>query len=94
MIAGYVYRAEILCPGCMLASLPTGPGEAFDGWADCSVPRMTAEDNLDELAAAFGFDRMDETTFDSDDFPKVIFGLDAEGETCGQCGAWLREVDA
>lgn len=94
-VVGYIYRADIFCPGCLLAALPTGEGEAFDGWADCSIPPMTAEQNLDEIAYAFGIDRTDEWSFDSGDFPKVILSLDdAARDQCGQCGQVLREVDA
>lgn len=83
-IAGYVYRADIYCPDCILEKLPTGPGEAFDGWAD-ATGSMTAEQNLSELAAAFGIDRDEETTFDSDDFPKVVFADQIDGDSCGHC---------
>lgn len=87
-VVGYVFRADVWCPTCVLGALPTGEGEDFDGWADCSVPPMSVEDNLDELASVFGFDRMDETTFDSDDFPKVVLTFDEAGE-CGGCGEEL-----
>lgn len=86
-VAGYTYQAETLCPGCTLESLPTGPGEQFDGWQDLSG--MSAEDNLRELALSFGIDREDENTFDSDDFPKVIFASQVDGDACGRCGVEL-----
>jgi len=88
-VVGYTYRAETLCPACTLAALPTSEGEAFDGWRDVSVPPMGAESNLTELALAFGIDRMDECSFDSADFPKVIFSSSNEGDTCDQCGTEL-----
>lgn len=89
-IAAYAYGAELLCPGCTIEALPTGEGERFDGWALAEGVRMSAEDNLSELALAFGIDRDDESTFDSDDFPKVVFldSLEA-GETCSHCGGEL-----
>jgi hypothetical protein len=88
-IVGYTYQAETLCPGCTIASLPTGPGEAFDGWRDVTG-RMSAEDNLSELACAFGIDRNDESSYDSDEFPKVVFASSVEGdETCDRCGGEL-----
>ncbi|WP_301851148.1 hypothetical protein [Rhodococcus pyridinivorans] len=34
---------------------------------------MAVEDALDQIAASNGIDRMDERTFDTNDFPKVIF---------------------
>lgn len=87
-IVGYTYNADTYCPPCVIDALPTGDGEAFDGWKAC-VP-MNPEDNLNEIAAAFQIDRMDERSFDSGDFPKVIFESDAEGdEFCCVCG---REI--
>lgn len=85
-IVGYTYRAELLCPACTIRALPTGEGEQFDGWKDVSTPPMSAEENLTELAAAFGIDRFDEATYDSDEFPKVAFRDMVDGDTCGNCG--------
>lgn len=85
-IVGYTFKAENLCPTCTIKALPTGPGEAFDGWEDCSTPPMTVEDNLTELAAAFGIDRLSESSFDSDDFPKVIFAdMVGDEDQCMAC---------
>lgn len=89
-IAGYSYAADIACPSCVVSLLPAGDGEPFDGWALGEGVRMSTEDNLSEIAAAFGIDRMDERSSDSGDFPKVIFASDAdEGQTCGTCGEAL-----
>ncbi|MEX2290531.1 MAG: hypothetical protein WD794_09425 [Mycobacteriales bacterium] len=45
---------------------------------------------LDECAGALAVDRDDETTFDSDEFPKVVH-LDQvrADEPCGACGTDL-----
>jgi hypothetical protein len=86
-IVGYTYNADIYCPACIIAALPTGEGGAFDGWALGKGTTMATEDNLNEIAFAFGIDRKDETTFDSGDFPKVIFASQVEEPTnCGSCG--------
>jgi hypothetical protein len=86
-IVGYTFKANQYHPHCILDQLPTGPGEAFDGWDDVTG-KMTAEENLHELAAAFQIDRENEHSFDSDDFPKVIFASQVEdsSEVCGGCG--------
>ena len=85
-IVGYTYKADLYCPVCIVGMLPTGPGEEFDGWALAEGVRMSTEENLTEIAAAFGIDRMDEETFDSDDFPKVVFASQAlDGDHCGRC---------
>ena len=55
---------DTYCPGCIIDQLPTGPGQMYDGWALAPGVRMHPEDNLTEIAYAFGIDRGDETTFD------------------------------
>lgn len=90
-IAGYTFRADVYCPDCIIEALPTGEGEAYDGWALApGAGPMSTEDNLNEIALAFGIDRQDERTFDSSDFPKVIFHSQVEGDVCGHCGRELR----
>ena len=89
-VAGYTYRAANYCPSCIVAQLPTGPGEAFDGWALAPGVQMSTEENLTEIAFAFGIDRMDGRTFDSWDFPKVLFSFQVEdAEYCDSCGEEL-----
>lgn len=89
-IIGYTFQADIYCPECIASALPTGDGEAFDGWKLADGVRKPAEDNLSEIAAAFGINRDDESSYDSDEFPKVIFASMAEdAETCGSCGGEL-----
>lgn len=86
-IAGYTFAADIYCAGCIIGALPTGPGQAFDGWALAPRVSMTTEANLNEIATAFGIDRMDEHSFDSDAFPKVVFADQVEhDDRCGGCG--------
>ena len=79
-IAAYSYRAEILCPACTVEALITA-GDAAPAARD-----MPAETVLDQCAGAFAVDRDDETTFDSDEFPKVVH-LDqvAADARCGDC---------
>jgi hypothetical protein len=82
-IVGYMYSADIYCPGCILAALPTAQGGQFDGWKDLS--NQPVETSLDELAAAFGFDRHDEYSYDSDEFPKVVFAGQVHDGCCELC---------
>lgn len=80
-IVAYVYVAEILCPEdtkeAMLATGLTAP----------AAQQMAVEPLLDQIAAYLQIDRQDEHTFDSHDFPKVVFLSDlfAEDETCSRC---------
>lgn len=87
-VVGYVFKAAVFCPTCIIKVLPTGHGDPYDGWAT-NLP-MSTEDNLNEIAIAFGIDRQNEYSFDTDDFPKVIFSSDNEGETCDKCGRELE----
>jgi hypothetical protein len=76
-IVAYTFRADTYAPSAILAALPTGDGEDYDGWGypESAMPRTNAavEESLNELALAFGINRSDEYTFDSDTFPKVVF---------------------
>jgi hypothetical protein len=87
-IVGYTFCADNLCAACTVAAVAADP--RYDGWALAPGVRMSAEDNLIQIAAAFGVNRDDESSFDSGDFPKVIFASMAEdSETCGNCGTEL-----
>lgn len=91
-IVAYTFKADTYCPECIIGQLPTGEDEAFDGWGLGNGVYLSTEDNLSEIAYAFGIDREDEYSFDSGDFPKVVFSSQIEDdEYCGNC---LREIDA
>lgn len=53
----------------------------------------SVEDALDAIAVDRGVDREDERSFDSDEFPKVIFASQVEctEERCGGCGESLLD---
>ena len=89
-IVGYTYKADQFCTDCIreqvIASLPeelqvlAHPVDSEGG----EYP-WDAEWFLDQVAPHLDIeDRMDERTFDSDDFPKVIFSTQVEDtEHCG-----------
>lgn len=87
-IVAYTYKADTYCPTCIVEELRrriTGYGP-FD-WT------LDAETVLDQVALANGIDRYEETTFDSDEFPKVVFrdalvaaiDDDSHYNNCGGC---------
>lgn len=79
-IVAYNYKADIFCPKCAVVELRrqiTGYGP-FD-WT------LPVEEVFDSVAMANGIDRYDEATFDSDEFPKVVF-RDMTENNCGRCG--------
>lgn len=80
-ITGYTFRADTYCPTCMANSMVKFVGEEQQG-----PDHWQVEDLLDSIAASLGIDREDERTFDSGDFPKVVFSTDDDGIECGQCG--------
>ena len=85
-VVGYTYRAETFCPEHIIQQLPTGEGETFDGWKLAEGVQMSTEDNLNEIAAAFGIIREEESSFDSEFFPKVIFASQVdEHDYCSVC---------
>ena len=66
-IIGYTYRAESYYGESIIEQ---------DGVTSNDYPEsMSVEDVLDAEAALRGINREDEYSFDSDDFPKVIFAL-------------------
>ena len=78
-IVGYTYNAETYCENGIILAM--GEYQRSD---------ESAEHALDRIAMRRGIDRMDERSFDSDDFPKVIFASQVESpEICGSCGSDL-----
>ena len=81
-IVAYVHTAEIVCRDCMrrraaFACEAAGVNSEFKGVGDL----------LEAWAKADGISREDEGTYDSDDFPKVVFASDVtDDETCTVCG--------
>lgn len=69
-VVGYSYNAEIICSECAyeLGKRQALAAGSSYSWGDGG----TAEDALNGWANVIGLDRVDESSFDSDDFPKVI----------------------
>lgn len=87
-IVAYVYRADLYCPEC----LPDVMQRRAD-LLDVYPAGFNTEAWLDRCAEVLGIDREDESTFDSDDFPKVVFRDQLEDdERCGRCGRVLEEL--
>lgn len=79
-VVGYTYRADMFDPACMVEVL------IREGRLSPGARGMSAEEALDQLAEVESVDRRDESTFDSDEFPKVALGVFRhEGDVCGAC---------
>lgn len=86
-VVGYTYKADIVCPACILsamraAGLPVAP--VLDTY------QVTAA--VDSVAADLGIDPEDEYSYDSDNFPKVLFSHQVDDDDmCGRCGVPLED---
>jgi hypothetical protein len=81
-IVAYVYRAEELCPQCTLKAVAR----------DRYIPASAVEWALDAIAEGLRIDRTDESSFDSEVFPKVVFRDHLEechDPRCDDCGEAL-----
>lgn len=90
-VVAYTYQTELLCPPCTVAALR----DDAERWvADEDSPH----DQIELLAEFADIDLNDESSYDSDDFPKVVFADqiiidDVNGqpvpEACNRCGERL-----
>jgi hypothetical protein len=78
-VVAYTFNADTYCLDCMhkiamrCADMSTSEG-------------VTLDDAMATWAAMFGIDINDEHSYDSGDFPKVVFSGSVEGvEHCGEC---------
>ena len=79
-VAAYSYWAELYCPTCVIEAM------IATGLAAPAARDMAVEDALDQCADALAVDRGDEPSFDSHEFPKVVFLGDIDqDDTCGDC---------
>lgn len=94
-VCGYTYQADIYCPEhvCEAVALDARRFGVVPGRMDYE----DAEDYLKRMAPMYGIkDRTDEYTFDSDQFPKVIFlghACDMDHDYCAACGDDLSGCD-
>lgn len=89
-IVGYTYKADIYCGECVLDELAR---DINAGYVEAAREMgFSTEKVLNRLALRIPLDREREETFDSGDFPKVIFRDQtdvADDEQCSMCGNYL-----
>lgn len=84
-IVGYAYGADIACPSCMRTNAALYAEQHGQTSAGMSLPELLAF-----WADREGINPEDESSYDSEDFPKVIFASQAGDEdSCGECGESL-----
>lgn len=75
-IVAYIYRAELWTPEGIVSE------GIRQGWLSPAARDMSTEDALDMAQHYFTLDRYDECSYDSDEFPKVVFScMTEDGET-------------
>ena len=84
-ITGYTFRADNYCPTCIGREIAEFVRESGGSLPE-DLNRWQVEAALDAIAEVVGVERENESSFDSDDFPKVVLSLDDDDVTCGQCG--------
>ncbi len=90
-IVGYQFHAEILCPKCTVQQLFNDIDKAVTFGGAVHLDHEDYEDVLDRVARDwYGIDRTDESTFDTDVFPKVVFSDTETDGVCGTCGEELE----
>ena len=79
-IVGYTFNAENLCPSC------TAIAVGVDHRISYEIPGL-----IDEAGRKAGINVADERTFDSSEWPKVIFEcrVESDEERCGRCNESL-----
>lgn len=84
-IVAYTFQADTWCPGCVREYATAQIN--FLGKFYVDTEDMSTEGVIGHWADAVGIDRDDEHSYDSGDFPKVVFASSVEDtEHCGQCG--------
>jgi len=82
-VTAYTYKADIYCVDCIIEAM------LMEREATPAARDMPVESALDQIAEANAIDRYDESTFDSYEFPKVVFSDQLHGEHCGGCGGGI-----
>lgn len=87
-IVAYTYNADTYCPDCIV-------GQVLARNPDIHSTRLdyiNTERDLWRLANLLRINRDNEASFDSGDFPKVVFSSQVEDvEHCGSCGRVIDE---
>lgn len=84
-IIGYHFRGSDYCREHIMPVVY----EANPGWELAEGVTLSVEEDLNEIAFANSIDRTDESSFHSDDFPKVILAEDDTQDFCSVCGLTL-----
>ena len=83
-IVGYVFNAETFCAEHVALEVHrrlVKPRGIYDN----EINKLDTELYLDAIANKLGINRMEESSFDSDDFPKIIFHSDEWDGDCEWC---------
>lgn len=84
-IIGYHFRGSDYCREHIMPVVY----EANPGWELAEGIHMPVEEDLNEIAFANSIDRTDQSSFHSDEFPKVVREGDFGTPHCSVCGLTL-----
>jgi hypothetical protein len=84
-VVAYTFWADIYCPECITEQVNRLRHICSQEELD-SLSFAGSETRLDYLAEILGIDRYDEASYDSDEFPKVVFSTSVDSlEHCCIC---------
>lgn len=95
-IVGYVYKADVYCTGCIVKEVAKDYSIVLDGSEKDYPETYSTQPDFDRalnclfMLTALGGDYDNEYSYDSDDFPKVIFNDQDEDNNCCICHERLR----
>lgn len=99
-IIGYAFNADIYCDGiCILRALDEITQEQYDGAGsliDATLPfesAVSVEEALTVIAKRRSIDKDNERSYDSGDFPKVIFASEEFPDYCPTCSLCRGVLD-
>lgn len=94
-IVGYTYKADIYCPTDVVSEVAKDYEIVLygsEGDIESDYTNQPYEDRaLKTLAILVDIDYADPHSYDSDDFPKVIFADQIENERCCLCDERLKQ---
>lgn len=87
-VVGYMYQAAEYCPACVVREILER--SRLEGHGLSHIPTEA----LGLMARFRGIDMQDESSYDSDDWPKVVLGYQAEEHesVCDRCGGVLTSM--
>lgn len=85
-VVGYAYQADTYCPHCIVTVMPRR-----GLWSPPEAGNEGLDEMLSRASGSLGIDHFNESSYDSGEFPKVIFRDQAADDRCCECGDRLAD---